>query len=138
MHLIMLEDERDRIERFHRVLELNVKEHQLFVFRTAPSFVTAFCQLIEPPALVCLDHDLFTDTPEDPDPGDGRDVTSYLSTVQPSGPVLIHSSNNCAADVMLYTLLDAGWTAERISPLGQDWIESYWYPTAMRMIGQIS
>jgi hypothetical protein len=35
---------------------------------------------------------------------------------------------------MLFSLRDAGWTVERIAPLGDDWIENYWYPTICDMI----
>ncbi len=35
---------------------------------------------------------------------------------------------------MLFTLRDAGWSVDRIAPLGEDWIESYWFPFAMRML----
>ena len=52
--------------------------------------------------------------------------------------ILIHSTNAPAADSMLLTLRDAGWVVDRISPLGDDWIEAYWYPYAMRMIDSAS
>ncbi len=30
--------------------------------------------------------------------------------------------------------MDSGWTVDRIAPVGDDCIESYWFPTAMAMI----
>jgi hypothetical protein len=35
---------------------------------------------------------------------------------------------------MLFSMRDAGWTVDRIAPIGDDWIESYWYPVAREMI----
>jgi hypothetical protein len=51
-------------------------------------------------------------------------------------PALIHSTNAHAADSMLFSMRDAGWTVDRIAPIGDDWIESYWYPIAMEMISR--
>lgn len=132
--LVMLEDDLERIERFRAKLESHHPGSQIDVSRTAPGFISNYRRRKGVPDLICLDHDLFTDSPDDPDPGDGRDVTDFLITQDPIAPVLIHSTNASAADSMLFALLDHGWTADRIAPLGQDWIETYWYPTAMRMI----
>lgn len=134
--VVMLEDDRDRIVRFDAILKLQINDACLSVSRTAPAFIDAFRTNSgsRQPDLIALDHDLFTDSPDDPDPGDGRDVARFLAKLDPICPVLIHSTNAAAADSMLYTLLDAGWTADRISPLGDDWIEAYWYPYAKRML----
>jgi hypothetical protein len=37
---------------------------------------------------------------------------------------------------MLFSMRDAGWTVDRIAPIGDDWIESYWYPVALKMIAR--
>nr|WP_306796855.1 cyclic-phosphate processing receiver domain-containing protein [Rhodopirellula sp. JC740] len=131
----MLEDDRDRIARFDAVLRLHHDDASLLVERTAPAFINAYLGLrfTCKPDLIALDHDLFVDSPNDPEPGDGRDVARFLADSDPICPVLIHSTNASAADSMLYTLLDAGWIADRISPLGDDWIEQYWYPYAKKM-----
>jgi hypothetical protein len=126
--IYMLEDDSDRLERFHRLLE-PISTIAFLHFRTAKSFIENFENLDGLPTLICLDHDLFPENIGDPDPGDGRDVANYLATKSPCCPTIIHSSNSMAANTMLYTLLDAGWDAERISPIGEDWIESYWWPT---------
>lgn len=128
----MLEDDRDRIERFACVL--GSVAIQLTYFRTAHDFIRAYEWLTIVPKLISLDHDLFVDHDNDPDPGDGRDVAKFLALHKPISPILIHSTNAIAADSMLFTLQDAGWTVDRIAPIGDDWIESYWFPTAMNMI----
>lgn len=127
---VMLEDDLQRIARFREVLWRHFPQATFDVSRTAAEFIARYSELRETPSLICLDHDLFPDSPEDPDPGDGRDVAAFLASQTPIAPVLIHSTNADAADSMLYCLLENGWVADRISPLGDDWIESYWFPIA--------
>jgi hypothetical protein len=130
----MLEDDLDRITRFRVVVAEHYPAATLTIYRTAPDFIEGYRRLNRVPDLICLDHDLFTDSPDDPDPGDGRDVSAFLVTCQPTAPVLIHSTNAVAADSMLYSMRDHGWNVDRIAPLGEDWIESYWFPTAHEMV----
>lgn len=132
--ILMLEDDLDRIARFEAVVRQKRPETSIKICRTAFDFKFAHGSLEEPPEIICLDHDLFTDSPNDPAPGDGRDVADFLVTRLTRCPVLIHSSNSVAADSMLFSLRDAGWTVERIAPIGDDWIENYWYPTICDMI----
>lgn len=130
----MLEDDSDRISRFRAVLALHHPVAALDVHRTAPGFIEAFSRLDRAPDLICVDHDLLTDLPDEPDPGDGRDVARFLATREPAAPALIHSTNAEAAESMLYSMRGHGWNVDRIAPLGEDWIESYWYPTAREML----
>ncbi|MEZ6138866.1 MAG: cyclic-phosphate processing receiver domain-containing protein [Pirellulaceae bacterium] len=134
--LLMLEDDRDSIRRFNAVITRHHPDAILKVARTAPDFKTAFWSLTDAPDLICLDHDLFPDNPDDPDPGDGRDVSNFLITQMVRFPALIHSTNAHAADSMMFTMREAGWTVNRIAPIGDDWIESYWYPVALEMIAR--
>lgn len=128
-HVAMLEDDHERISRFAAVLS---KSFRFLYWRTAHDFIGSFPNFPKP-GLIALDHDLFVDHPGDPDPGDGRDVSNYLASIEPVAPVLIHSTNSHAADSMLYQLRDSGWNADRISPLGEDWIESDWFPFACEL-----
>ena len=132
--LMMLEDDLDRIRRFRAVVAGHFPNAALNISRTARDFIVSYPALSDTPDLICLDHDLFTDSPNDPDPGDGRDVSNYLISQKAKCPVLIHSTNTSAADSMLYSMRDAGWTIDRIAPIGEDWIEAFWYPTACDMI----
>jgi hypothetical protein len=134
--MLMLEDDHDRSRRFRAIVARHHPDTALTIARTAPDFITAYWSLAEPPDLICLDHDLLTDSPDDPDPGDGRDVAAFLVTRPAQCPVLIHSTNANAADSMMFSMRDAGWTAERIAPIGDDWIEADWYPVACEMIAR--
>lgn len=134
--LLMLEDDHDRIRRFREVVARYHSSADLKIARTALDFKTEYLSLRRMPDLICLDHDLFTDSPDDPDPGDGRDVCEFLVTQSAVCPTLIHSANAHAADSMMFSMRDAGWTADRIAPIGDDWIETYWYPVASEMIAR--
>jgi len=134
--LIMLEDDRERLDRFSRILSGYVPRVTFLHWRSAHEFIAEYPRLPESPRLTALDHDLFVDEPNDPDPGDGRDVAVFLTTQPPNSPILIHSSNSIAADSMLFALRDAGWTVDRIAPIGDDWIEAYWFPTAIGLLRQ--
>lgn len=132
--LLMLEDDHDRIRRFRAKVAHHFPNAVLVIARTASEFKDAYWSLTETPDLICLDHDLFTDSPDDPEPGDGRDVAEFLITQLAKCPALIHSTNAHAADSMMFSMRDAGWIVDRISPIGDDWIESDWYPVAIEMI----
>lgn len=132
--IVMLEDDHDRLTRFAAMLSGQPSGFRLLYWRTAHDFISNFATLQLTPELIALDHDLFVDNPGDPDPGDGRDVSTFLAKQKPISPILIHSSNSVAADSMLFALRDSGWTVERISPIGDDWIEVDWFPIAIEMI----
>ena len=100
--LVMLEDNLDRIRRFSAIVATHHPDAQLDVYRTAPAFIAAYSALISTPCLLCLDHDLFVDSPDDPDPGDGRDVSTFLTTQRAICPALIHSTNAHAADSIMF------------------------------------
>ena len=134
--ILMLEDESERLDRFAAVLSKLSPSVEWQHWRTAPDFIAGFKSTNREPALICLDHDLFVDHPDDPDPGDGRDVAEFMATQSPCCHVIIHSSNAHAADSMFFTLQDAKWDVEKIAPLGQDWIEAYWWTTAKPWIAK--
>jgi hypothetical protein len=108
----------------------------LRIERTVPDFKSEYWSLTEPPALICLDHDRFTDSPDDPDPGDGPEISEFLFTRLAKCQALTHSTNAHAAYSMAFSMRDAGWTVDRIAPIGDDWIESYWYPVGLEMIAR--
>lgn len=84
--------------------------------------------------LICLDHDLYTQNPSDPDPGDGLDVARFLAQHKPCCPILIHSSNYERALMMQGEFDLARWQCKRISPIGHDWIESHWIATVDQLL----
>lgn len=103
--ILVLEDDHDRVRGFRSVLGGGVA---LEVFRTALGFLGAWGRRTRDPHLICLDHDLFPDREDDPDPGDGRQVAGALAREPPCAPVLIHSSNRPAAAGMFHLLRGEG------------------------------
>lgn len=132
----MLEDDADRILRFNDVVAAHRHQIRLAIASTAPAFIHLYKSLDYIPDLICLDHDLIPASDNDPDPGDGRDVSNFLNTCFPSAPVLIHSTNSAAADSMMFSMREHGWFVDRISPIGEDWIESYWFPNALESVAE--
>jgi hypothetical protein len=132
--LLMLEDDHDRISRFRAIVARHHPDVVLKIARTSPEFETEYCLLNDTPDLICLDHDLFTDSTDEPDPDDCRDVSAFLNTRLAKCPARIHSTNAHGAGSMMFSMLDAGWTVDRIAVIGDDGIESYWYPVALEMI----
>ena len=96
--LYMLEDDHDRIRRFQAIVSRRHPHAEIRNSRTAPQFIAAWQCRTATPDLICLDHDLFTDSPTEPDPGDGRDVSQFLVSQPAVCPALIHSTNAIAAD----------------------------------------
>ena len=130
----MLEDEAERLVRFESVFAALRESVEWRHWRTASDFIEGYRSRVRDPKLICLDHDLFTDSPDDPDPGDGRDVAEFLATQEPCCHVIIHSSNGPAADSMYFTLSDANWDVEKVAPMGEDWIEAHWWSIAQAKI----
>lgn len=128
--ILMLEDEVERLDRFANVLVNHAPDVELRHWRTSGAFIHGFKEAEQKPILICLDHDLFVWSEDEPDPGDGRDVSEFLASQNPCCHVIIHSSNAPAANSMYFTLLEHDWSVERVAPLGKDWIESYWWPIA--------
>lgn len=88
-----------------------------------------------PRLLLVLDHDLYKDSPTDPDPGTGRMVADLLSRRNPVCPVIVHSTNTDAAWGMFNELASAKWKVELVHHLNQpEWIEELWLPVAERLV----
>jgi len=83
--------------------------------------------------LISLDHDL-EPSGEEEDPGDGLEVAKFLAQRPPCCPVIIHSSNTLRSLAMSGEFELAGWKFLRVPPLGEDWIEAFWRPTARKLL----
>ncbi len=128
--IAILEDDERRTqamkEEIHRLFPTL---HARF-FDNAPDMLAwlqdALCSVL----LFCLDHDLGPNYQRDGkpfDPGTGRDIADFLAAKKASCPILIHSSNVEAAQAMRFTLEDAGWAVERVTPFDDlTWVDSYW------------
>lgn len=132
--VLILEDSDERIAGFRRAVATLGGGFELMVWRDAPSMI-AECEAYFPTAaLFSLDHDLNPMPGATADPGTGMDVARSLGDFIPVCPVLIHSSNTDRVWSMHNELRFAGWTVDRIGPLGTDWIERSWLSRARELL----
>ena len=80
--------------------------------------------------LISLDHDLPLRRDANGaliDCGNGRNVVDYLSSRDPTCPVIVHSSNAACADGMMFALTDGGWPCVRVYPRDDvSWVRDAW------------
>jgi len=88
--------------------------------------------------LISLDNDLDLKLLPDGrtiDPGTGCNVAEYLAARKPVCPVIIHTTNSIAGDMMVQTLRHAGWKTSRVVPFDDmEWIKSEWFFKVRRAI----
>lgn len=133
----MLEDDPDRLEQFGAILARDFPRLAWRHWRSASGFIEGYSRRESDPLLICLDHDLIAESPDEPDLGDGRDVADFLAGEHAICPVLIHSTNVPAANSMRFALEDACWKVEKVTPTGQDWIEVIWVGVVRRLLGSV-
>lgn len=130
----ILEDDDVRLSGFREAL----KDLGPVVYRdSAPDFVCWLRENLASLRLLSLDHDLGLSREVDGkrvDPGEGMHVVDFLVTQPPVCPVIVHSSNVVRSPLMVQRLLDAGWSAERIVPLGGDWIRRAWVARVRQLL----
>lgn len=131
--LLMLEDDRERIERFTATLHAIAPSMPLVVWRSAGRMIREFEPFLLSARLISLDHDLDPVEGEG-DPGDGIDVARFLAARPPVCPVIIHSSNGSRSDWMIGEFELGGWQSKRVAPIGEDWIEAYWGRVVRKLI----
>lgn len=128
--LLMLEDNAERLDRFRAIVaKLDV---ELISWPEAHAMIAEMGQFLHAAVLISLDHDLEPISTRDP--GDGLDVARHLATLQPTCPIIIHTSNGIRGDLMEGELELAGWTYHRVAPIGDDWIEVDWFVVAKRAL----
>jgi len=134
--ILILEDNDERVAAFQKTAAALGDGFALKIWRDAPSMI-AECEAFFPAtALISLDHDLNPMPGAKVDPGTGLDVARFLGDFMPVCPVLIHSSNTDRVYSMHNELRFAGWTVDRVGPLGTDWIETSWLRGARRLLAE--
>jgi ADP-ribosylglycohydrolase len=128
--ILILEDNGDRIAGFKVAVAKLGNDFDLKIWRDAPSMI-AECEAFFPAAaLISLDHDLDPQSGTTADPGTGLEVAKFLAACRPVCPLIIHSTNADRAYSMHNELRFADWIAERVGPIGTDWIETLWLSKA--------
>ena len=135
--LLILDDNLDRLKGFEGVIT-ELTQWTMKSWTDAPSMLAELDQHLNDAMLISLDHDLYRQSENDPDPGSGRDVAENLSTRAPVCPVIVHSTNTDAAWGMFNALSGADWHVELVHHLDQqDWIRDLWLPVALRLTAEL-
>ena len=132
--ILLLEDNEERLDRFHKTVLAALPDLRLLTWRSARVMVVELEQYLSAARLISLDHDLEPLDDDPIDPGDGLDVAKWLAERPPACPVIIHTSNNIRGDSMEGELDLAGWMYRRIPPIGDDWIEVDWLRAARKLL----
>lgn len=109
--IALLEDDERRQNTMARLLAENFAVHCPVFFDNAPDMIAWLPGYLASVALICLDHDLGPNRKragEVFDPGTGRDVVNCLCLLEPSCPVIIHTSNYLAVPGMTMALEEVG------------------------------
>ncbi len=130
----MLEDDRERIERFTAVLKAVVPSMPIVIWRSAKTMIREVEPFLPSARLISLDHDLEPWEGDLEDPGDGIEVAKFLAERAPVCPVIVHTSNGPRADWMIGEFELGGWSYKRVAPIGEDWIEAYWRVVVRKLL----
>ncbi|MGZ4964479.1 MAG: ADP-ribosylglycohydrolase family protein [Limisphaerales bacterium] len=136
--VLLLEDNLERVAAFKAVVRELGADWQLRLWHDAPTMLRECSSCLSDAALISLDHDLNPQPGATADPGTGFEVARFLAGHLPFCPLIIHSSNADRAWSMHNELRFAGWTVDRVGPIGQGWVEKLWLPKARAMIASPS
>ena len=136
--ILILEDNENRIAGFERVVAMLGDGFELKIWRDAPSMIAECEQHFSSVALISLDHDLNPQPGATTDPGTGLDAAKFLAQCRPVCAVIIHTTNVERAYSMHNELRFANWVADRVGPIGTDWIEKFWLPKAREFLSNHS
>ena len=132
--VLILDDDRARLRGFEAAVPRLGAGWSVKTWRDAPTMISELDQHLRGARLISLDHDLYRDSPSDPDPGTGRVIADELAKRTPVCPVIVHSTNTDAAWGMHNQLSSGGWGVELLHHLSQpNWIEELWLPIAARL-----
>lgn len=137
--LLILDDDLVRLHGFEEIAPRLGTDWAIRTWRDAHSMILELQENVQEAHLISLDHDLYKDSPSDPDPGTGRAVADYLAKcASPICPVIVHSTNTDAAWGMFNELSSRGWKVSLVHHLNQSgWIEKHWLPVAKNLIASI-
>lgn len=134
----ILEDSTDRISGFKACAAKLFPNAQIIVLDQSQQMIEWLKQHLTETLFISLDHDLPYRPLEDGtflDFGNGMEVADYLSTLPPVCPIVVHSSNDTAAQDMVIALKESGWPCHRVYPCGGDlWISTAWAETVNALI----
>lgn len=139
--VVILEDDLSRVRAMRPIITELLPSTELLVFDNAPDAIAFLNCYREQTVLISLDHDLGPSRTRDDqafDPGNGRDVASFLSCCNAAFPAIVHSANYEMAYIMVEMLRESGWAASIVTPYSQlalGWITAEWRAEIEWLIG---
>jgi ADP-ribosylglycohydrolase len=132
--ILVLEDNGERIEAFQKTAAALQAGLGVKVWQDAPSMINQCEAFFPTTALISLDHDLNPQPGATVDPATGLDVARFLAECRPVCPVIIHTTNVDRAYSMHNELRFADWIAERVGPIGPNWVQTLWRKKALELL----
>jgi hypothetical protein len=132
--ICILEDDEQRTRQFLAAAKAIAPGLPVRIWRSAHAMIQDLPTCLAGASLISLDHDLAPCDATEPDPGCGHDVAQFLQDLNPTCPVIIHTSNVERGTWMIGALSLGGWTYERVYPFGDSWIETEWLPVVARLL----
>jgi len=127
--IAILEDDPRRVAEMRACLAEMLRGLEVVFFENAAVMIEWLTPHRADVVLISLDHDLPLKSAEGEtiDCGTGRQVADFLATLEPTCPVIVHSSNLDCAREMLFALADGGWTHSQVYPRDDlAWIRDAW------------
>lgn len=138
MKILILEDNDERQHAMRGCLQDRFGQYELRFFKSAMEMIDAIKNHLHETLVISLDHDLEIISEENGefvDPGDGRDVSDYLSRQRPLCFIVIHSTNSSAVVEMETVLQESEWAVSTVAPYGDlEWVEESWFPAIRHAI----
>jgi hypothetical protein len=134
--ILILDDNPARVEAFRETLTALTPAPMFEIYQTAERFISDLPVTLPLAQLISLEHDLNSGGTDDPDSGNGLDVTTELVKSNPACSVILHTENHDGCRAMAQALQDGGWSVERIAPVsgGASWIPTVWLPKALDLL----
>jgi ADP-ribosylglycohydrolase len=134
--ILILEDNDERIADFTKAVHELGDSYEVKFWRDVHSMCKECEAFFPTTVLVSLDHDLNPAPGATVDPGSGLDVAKFLADFIPVCPVLLHSSNTDRVYSMHNEFRFAGWTVDRVGPLGDGWVATSWQPRVRELLSK--
>jgi hypothetical protein len=136
--IAILEDNVDRQAVMRRCLADRFYTFDAHFFDESSAMIQFLELNLQETLAISLDNDLELKPGPDGrlmDPGSGVEVAEYLAGKPAVCPVVIHTTNTRAAELMNSALAAGGWRTRRVVPFDDmNWIESTWLVAIRRAI----
>jgi hypothetical protein len=135
--IAILEDNGPRVAEMRAWLAETLSDCEAVFFDNANEIIAWLSEHLGRASLISLDHDLLLRTADGRwvDGGTGREVVAFLVGSAPACPVLVHSSNEVAAQGMLGALRKNKWKCAQVRPYEDvAWIRQAWAEAVARLL----